>query len=192
MPLEKRSPSTLAGVLALAAVFVLAAFFVIVPDAWRRTTNIFYYATQGDQPAQPLDYTHRRHAGIRKIPCLYCHAGIDRGAKAIVPSLSMCMNCHMAIPAKGRPKLQQLVAWYGTGTAVEWTKVHDLPDFVRFNHRQHLAAGVVCQTCHGPIQDMNVVQQWAPLTMGWCVNCHRDSTATGRHNAPVTCQTCHY
>jgi len=192
MPLERKSISTFAGVLALLAVVVLAAFFAIVPDAWRRTSNLFYYANQGYQPAQPLDYNHKLHAGQRKIPCLYCHAGIDRGSKGVLPSMEVCMNCHAAIPTKDRPKLKQLVEWYNQGTPVEWTKVHDLPDFVRFNHRQHQAAGVTCQTCHGPIQEMNVVQQWSPLTMGWCINCHRDSTATGRHNAPTTCQTCHY
>jgi len=189
---ENRSLSTLAGVVLVLAAVVVASFFAVVPDAWRKTGNLFFYANQGYQPRQPLDFNHKLHAGQRKIPCLYCHAGIDRGATGLVPSLDICMNCHASIATKDRPKLKTLVDWYNSGKPVQWTNVHDLPDFVRFNHRPHLAKGVACQNCHGPVESMTVVEQWAPLTMGWCVNCHRDSTATGRHNAPTTCQTCHY
>lgn len=192
MSTENRSLTTLAGVVVVLAAVTVAAFFAVVPDAWRKTGNLFLYANQGYQPRQPLDYNHKLHAGQRQIPCLYCHAGIDRGATGVVPSLDVCMNCHSAIPTKDRPKLKNLVDWYNSGKPVVWTNVHDLPDFVRFNHRQHLAKGVACQTCHGAVENMTVVEQWAPMTMGWCVNCHRDSTATGRHNAPTTCQTCHY
>jgi hypothetical protein len=155
---------------------------------------------QGYQPAQPIFYSHRVHAGINQISCLYCHSNALLSRHATVPPLNVCMNCHAAIneyskgpklyredgsEVDGTAEIQKLYSFVGydpkTSTyhtedarPVEWVKIHNLPDHVFFSHSQHTAAGKVqCQTCHGPIQTMDEVHQFAPLSMGWCINCHR-------------------
>ena len=155
---------------------------------------------QGYQPVQPIFYSHRVHAGINQISCLYCHSNALVSKHATVPPLNVCMNCHAAIndytkgpklyredgsEVDGTAEIQKLYSYVGydpktstyhteNATPVEWIKIHNLPDFVFFSHSQHTAAGKVqCQTCHGPIQQMDEVHQFAPLSMGWCVNCHR-------------------
>ena len=155
---------------------------------------------QGYQPVQPIFYSHKVHAGINQISCLYCHSNAMDSRHATVPPLNVCMNCHAAIndytkgpklyredgtEVDGTHEIQKLYAYVGydpkTGKynteyakPVEWTKIHNLPDHVFFSHAQHTKAGQVqCQTCHGPIQEMDEVKQFAPLSMGWCVNCHR-------------------
>ncbi len=155
---------------------------------------------QGYQPIQPIFYSHRVHAGINQISCLYCHSNAMDSRHATVPPLNVCMNCHAAIndyshgpklyredgtEVDGTQEIQKLYSYtgydpktqkYNTEDAkpVEWIKIHNLPDHVFFSHAQHTKAGQVqCQTCHGPIQEMDEVKQFAPLSMGWCVNCHR-------------------
>jgi len=155
---------------------------------------------QGYQPEQPIFYSHKVHAGVNQISCLYCHSNALDSKHATVPPLNVCMNCHAAIndytkgpklyredgsEVDGTAEIQKLYSYtgydpktsrYNTATAkpVEWIKIHSLPDHVFFSHAQHTKAGKVqCQTCHGPIQEMNEVKQFAPLSMGWCVNCHR-------------------
>lgn len=155
---------------------------------------------QGYQPVQPIFYSHRVHAGINQISCLYCHSNALVSKHATVPPLNVCMNCHAAIneytkgpklyredgsEVDGTEEIQKLYSYTGydpkTSTyhtenakPVEWIKIHSLPDYVFFSHAQHTAAGKVqCQTCHGPIQQMDEVHQFAPLSMGWCINCHR-------------------
>jgi len=163
--------------------------------------------TKDYQPEQPIFYSHKVHAGTNQISCLYCHGGAWESKQASVPSLNVCMNCHAAIneygakseklyrengeEVDGTAEIQKLYSYAGydpktgkytkTGTPVEWTKIHNLPDHVFFSHAQHIRAGKVqCQTCHGPIQEMNEVKQFAELSMGWCINCHR----TTRVNFP--------
>jgi hypothetical protein len=180
-----------------------------------------YYTIQGAiglgrtkdyQPEQPIFYSHKVHAGINQISCLYCHGNAWESKHAAVPSLNVCMNCHMAIndykgqlklyredgsEVDGTAEIQKLYSYTGydpkagkytqPGKPVEWIKIHNLPDHVFFSHAQHIRAGKVqCQTCHGPIQEMNEVKQFAELSMGWCINCHRttkvnfpDSTGNG-------------
>ncbi|HEV3415133.1 MAG TPA: c-type cytochrome [Puia sp.] len=155
---------------------------------------------QGYQPVQPIFYSHKVHAGINQISCLYCHSNALASKHATVPPLNVCMNCHAAIneytkgpklyredgsEVDGTAEIQKLYAHVGydpkagiyhpeQATPVEWIKIHNLPDHVFFSHAQHTAAGKVqCQTCHGPIQQMDEVHQFAPLSMGWCINCHR-------------------
>jgi cytochrome c551/c552 len=155
---------------------------------------------QGYQPEQPIFYSHKVHAGINQISCLYCHSNALDSKHATVPPLNVCMNCHAAIndyshgpklyredgsEVDGTAEIQKLYSYvgydpktsrYNTENAkpVEWIKIHNLPDHVFFSHAQHTKAGKVqCQTCHGPIQEMNEVKQFAPLSMGWCINCHR-------------------
>lgn len=150
------------------------------------------------QPEQPIYYSHKVHAGKNQISCLYCHGGAGEGKHANIPSVNSCMNCHMAIneytgekiyredgkEVDGTAEIQKLydyAGWDGKaytkkGKPVEWIKIHNLPDHVYFNHSQHTIAGkVACQTCHGNIQEMGEVKQFAELSMGWCVNCHRES-----------------
>lgn len=153
---------------------------------------------QGYQPQQPIFFSHRVHAGLNQISCLLCHGDAWTSKKASVPSLNFCMNCHAAITvyhgerlyrpdgARVDPneELNKLFQHTGydpdkgkythPGTPVEWIQIHNLPDHVFFSHAQHVHAGKVqCQTCHGPVQDMDEIYQFAPLSMGWCINCHR-------------------
>ncbi|PSL49547.1 quinol:cytochrome c oxidoreductase pentaheme cytochrome subunit [Chitinophaga niastensis] len=149
-------------------------------------------------PAQPIFYSHKVHAGINQINCLYCHAGAEKSKHAMIPSENICMNCHKAIKEYSGPelvtaegkkvngteeiaKLYDYVGWdpeagkyTKPGRPIEWTKIHNLPDHVYFNHSQHVVAGKQqCQTCHGAITEMDEVHQFADLSMGWCINCHR-------------------
>lgn len=144
---------------------------------------------QGYQPAQPIKYDHSLHAGKHKIDCQFCHTAAARGKQAGIPSLNTCMNCHKQIssgPTYGTTEIQKIydaVGWdpdqkkyVRPAKPVEWVRIHNLPDHVYFNHSQHVVAGkVACQTCHGPIETMQEVRQFAPLSMGWCVNCHRQT-----------------
>lgn len=160
-------------------------------------------------PTQPIYYSHKVHAGVNQISCLYCHGGAQFGKQANIPSVNVCMNCHMAVKEyKGDPiiredgiqvdgtkEIQKLYSYAGWNPEtnsynadkngdgqpdgarpIEWVRIHNLPDHVYFNHSQHVVVGKQqCQTCHGNIQDMNEVYQFADLSMGWCVNCHRDT-----------------
>ena len=161
---------------------------------------------QGYAPVQPIHYSHKIHAGDNKIECTYCHSSARVSKHSGIPSLNVCMNCHKSIyEYTGNPegpsaedlangytnefytgeikKLYKAVGWdeenqryTGESYPVEWVRIHNLPDFVYFNHSQHYSvAGVECQTCHGPVEEMEVMYQYAPLTMGWCINCHRET-----------------
>jgi hypothetical protein len=152
------------------------------------------------QPTQPIYYSHKVHAGTNQINCLYCHNGAWDSKYSNIPSVNVCMNCHMAVKEyKGDPivredgtqvngtaEIQKLYSYAGwnpntkkydkPGSPIEWVKIHNLPDHVYFNHSQHVRVGKQqCQTCHGPIQEMPEVHQFAELSMGWCINCHRES-----------------
>ena len=155
---------------------------------------------QGYQPEQPIYYSHKVHVGDNQISCLYCHGNAQDSKHATIPAVNVCMNCHMAVKDYGgKPltredgtavnangEIQKLYKYAGwnpdtktydkPGKPIEWVRIHSLPDFVYFNHAQHVKVGrVQCQTCHGEIQKMGEVAQFADLSMGWCVNCHRNS-----------------
>jgi hypothetical protein len=138
-------------------------------------------------PEQPIDYSHKLHAGDLQIPCQFCHTYARRSKSAGIPSLEQCMACHNVI-APTKERIQQITKAYDSQEPIEWVKVHDLPDFVYFSHKQHVAAGFECQECHGPVEEMEVLYRHAPLTMGWCVECHRDNMDKG---AQVDCLICH-
>lgn len=165
---------------------------------WLTEAGISLGRQQGYQPEQPIFFSHRVHAGLNQISCLLCHGNAWESRQASVPSLNFCMNCHAAITVyHGEPltradgtrvdpnqEIQKLFEYTGfdpakgrytrEGRPVEWVRVHNLPDLVFFSHAQHVVAGKVqCQTCHGEIQKMDEVYQFAPLSMGWCINCHR-------------------
>jgi mono/diheme cytochrome c family protein len=164
---------------------------------------------QGYQPEQPIFYSHKVHAGVNQISCLYCHSFATTGKHANIPSVNVCMNCHQNIneysgtagklfredgtEVDGTAEIQKLYdyagwdpktrAYTGKGHPIEWIRIHNLPDHVFFSHAQHTNAGKVqCQTCHGEIQKMDEVHQFAPLSMGWCINCHRTTAVQFKDN----------
>ena len=162
---------------------------------------------QGYEPIQPIHYSHRIHAGDNGIDCKYCHSAARVSKHSNIPSLNVCMNCHKNISevaestlAEGNEfginyndeiqKLYDAVGWdkatqsyTGKTNPVKWVRIHNLPDFVYFNHSQHVAvAGVECQTCHGPVEEMEIMSQHSPLTMGWCINCHRETNVKVEDN----------
>lgn len=139
----------------------------------------------GYHPEQPIAFNHQIHADKRKIPCEYCHSSARRSIVAGIPSVNTCMGCHKFVATDKEP-IKMLAAKAEKNEAMEWTKVHDLPDFVRFTHKRHVAAGLACQECHGKVEEMGTASQQAPLQMGWCVSCHEQKGAS------LQCYTCHY
>lgn len=143
---------------------------------------------QGYAPAQPIAYSHQLHAGQYEIQCQYCHTGVEIGKSANIPSANICMNCHMHIQNVGgqegiSPEIAKLYDAYDNNRPIEWVRVHNLPDLAYFNHSQHVVVGgIECQTCHGPIEEMEVVYQHSALTMGWCIDCHRNTEINSQGN----------
>ncbi len=147
---------------------------------------------QGYQPTQPIAFSHKIHAGQYEIDCNYCHTGVRKSKAANIPSANICMNCHSAIKTES-PEIAKIykaidydpsTGEYGENTQpIEWVRVHNLPDLVYFNHSQHVkVGGQECQTCHGSIEEMDVVYQYSTLTMGWCINCHRETDVNTKGN----------
>jgi len=161
---------------------------------------------QGYQPIQPIHYSHKIHAGDNGIDCKYCHSSARVSKHSGIPSLNVCMNCHKSIyevsPETATEeyskefydgeikKLYDAVGWddaeqkyTGNTKPVKWVRIHNLPDFAYFNHSQHVTvAGLECQTCHGPVEEMEIMYQFSPLTMGWCINCHRETNVKVQDN----------
>ena len=127
----------------------------------------------GYAPEQPVPYSHALHVGELGMDCRYCHVGVESAAQATIPPTQTCMNCHELIKSDSE-KLAPVRESFASGMPVPWVKVHDLPDFVYFNHSIHISSGVGCVSCHGRIDQMEVVRQDKALTMGWCLECHRD------------------
>jgi len=155
---------------------------------------------QGYAPAQPVKYSHAVHAGAMQVPCLYCHAGAERGRYAGIPPASICLNCHKQI-LPDNPEVLKVITAVEQNQPIAWVRVHNLPDFAYFNHSPHVQAEITCQTCHGPVESMGRVTQSAPLTMGFCLDCHRKGTASRGRGAPVPaaqanrltdCAVCHH
>lgn len=139
---------------------------------------VFYYFSPkytdvGYRPKQPVPFSHKLHAGDLGMDCRYCHAGVEVSAHAGVPPTQTCMNCHKLVLPNSEKLLPIRESW-ATGKPMLWVKVHKIPDFAYFNHAAHLRAGVGCETCHGVIKQMEVVMQKKPLSMGWCLDCHRN------------------
>jgi hypothetical protein len=178
------------------------------PETWR----------VGYSPKQPVAFSHRLHAGELGMDCRYCHNSVENAAFAAIPPAATCMNCHLYI-APESPKLMPLRESYAAGVALPWVRVHDLPDYVYFNHSAHVTRGVSCVSCHGRIDQMEQVYQAKPLSMRWCLECHRnpdpylrppesvtdldwvpeeDAAVVGRRvrerfniNPSTSCSTCH-
>ena len=138
---------------------------------------------QGYAPKQPIAFSHKLHAGQYQIDCNYCHTGVRKSKSANIPSANICMNCHGQILTES-PEIQKIYAAIENNRPIEWVRVHNLPDLAYFNHSQHVEVGNQdCQTCHGEIEEMEVVEQFAPLTMGWCINCHKETNVNTKGNA---------
>jgi hypothetical protein len=161
---------------------------------------------QGYAPSQPIAFPHKVHAGDNKIPCLYCHYAARTSRHAGIPPESLCMNCHSMLE-KQTSEIEKLLEAVQQQRPIKWVKVHNLPDFVYFNHSQHVLSKIACQRCHGPVEKMDRVQQVSPLTMGWCLDCHRQQahlpvgdiqrsmTALSHQPKPAAgldCASCHY
>ncbi len=177
-----------------------------------KTVNVGY------QPVQPVPYSHAIHVGKLGMDCRYCHSTVEQSAMAAVPPTATCMNCHERILTQS-PKLLPVRESFASGKSIPWVRVHDLPDYVYFNHSAHVQRGVGCVSCHGRIDKMTEVYQAKPLNMGWCLECHRapeknlrpkelvtamdwqpegDPVALGSKlreenhiNPPTDCSTCH-
>lgn len=149
----------------------------------------YYFSPQftdvGYAPPQPVAYSHQIHAGKLGMDCRYCHSSVEVSAHANVPPTQTCMNCHNQVK-KNSLALQPVRQSWATGQPIAWTKVHHLPDYAHFNHAVHVTTGVGCETCHGRIDQMAVVQQTQPLSMGWCLECHRQPELYLRPPAEVT------
>lgn len=168
------------------AVLMLVALLAV--GGWKTMWNVGVHT--GYQPVQPIKFSHQLHAGVNKIECQYCHGGAFKSKNASIPSANVCMNCHNTITGSEHydgetspeiAKIYRALDWnpetrtYGNNPKpIQWVRIHNLPDFAYFNHSQHVTvAGVECQTCHGPIETMEEVYQYSPLTMKWCVDCHK-------------------
>ncbi len=162
-------------------------------------------SNEGYAPEQPIPFSHKLHAGQYKMACTYCHSNAEKSSHATIPALATCMNCHSVVKTDS-PHIQKIRKAYEEGRAIEWVRIHELPDHAHFPHKRHIAKGISCQTCHGPVEEMDRVYQYAPLNMGWCLNCHRGETTPKNvlqatypneknpHGpvASVSCSVCHY
>lgn len=210
----------------LTVILLIGLFFSLINlvsgmSSWRLPDREESYS-----PRQPIDYSHRLHAGELQIDCQFCHTAADKSRHAGIPSTDVCMKCHevvttsfdtyqaelkLADQENRKPnqlvsaELRKLYNFQGLDdslkpseipSSIPWVRVHNLPDYVYFDHRAHVAAGVTCQRCHGPIESMERVRQVESLSMGWCLDCHRDATKNGIDGNPVhastSCAACHF
>ena len=165
-------------------------------SGWDALFNIGVY--QGYKPGQPIKFSHKLHAGVNQIACEYCHSGVLKSKVAGIPTVNVCMNCHKGITSGPQfqeaeiQKIYDAAGWNKTSqkydkdpTPIVWNKVHVLPDFVFFSHQQHVVAGKQeCKNCHGDLTKMDVAQQFSPLTMGWCIECHNKTEVPGMKENP--------
>ena len=165
--------------------FIFIVIFLFSAIAFKVViNNLFAVGVQiGYAPKQPIAFSHKIHAGQYEIDCNYCHTGVTKSKSANIPSPNICMNCHSAVKTESA-EIQKIYAAIESDTPIEWVRVHNLPDLAYFNHSQHVeVGGIECQTCHGPIEEMDVVRQHSLLTMGWCIDCHRKTDVNTKGNA---------
>lgn len=178
-------------VVPLGVLFVLATMVVV---GW--AVEPARYAV-GYAPEQPIPFSHRVHAGLNHVPCQYCHTNADRSRDATIPAFQTCMNCHRAIVMADSNYIKKAVLDpLKSDTIMAWRRVYHLPDYVFFDHRSHVNAGVQCQTCHGAVQTMDVVSRVMNMRMGQCLACHRDPGQYLPPDSPIKkgptdCTACH-
>lgn len=162
---------------------------------------VTYYVSRAERdgvgytPDQPINFSHKLHAGDMKIDCQYCHTGVETTRFATIPSTQLCMNCH-AVARTDRPDIIKLTEYYNSGKPIPWSRIHRIPDYAYFNHSSHITAGIQCQSCHGDIQNMEKVGQVNPFTMGACLDCHRNPEQKMPYlkqvkQGPDYCWACH-
>jgi len=194
----------LAGIKKLAKnkkfVFFVLICVSIAGGSWTWVTMWNTNVHQGYQPVQPIKFPHDLHAGVMQINCQYCHSGAYKSKNASIPSLNICMNCHKVVDRRVGAKapseeIQKIYTALGYDTQtqkydstkarpIQWIRIHNLPDFAYFNHSQHVKVqGLKCQTCHGPVETMKEVYQYSPLTMKWCIQCHKRTDVNMKGNA---------
>lgn len=210
LPTKKETPLFRSKV----TIAITSIILLILAGYWIVNGAVNMGRQQNYMPKQPIFYSHKVHAGVNQINCLYCHAGAEKSRQAMIPSTNVCMNCHKQISeytgteklvtyegkeVNGTEEIQKLYKAAGWDPAtkqykrdaagnimaspIEWIKIHNLPDHVYFNHSQHVAVGKVqCQSCHGAIQEMDEVHQASDLSMGWCINCHRQTAVQFKEN----------
>ena len=139
---------------------------------WQGSTFSWLGNQQGYEPVQPINFSHKIHAGDNQIACLYCHSAAEKSTVAGIPAASTCMNCHSQI-RKDSPEIQKITQAIESNKPIEWARIHRLPDHAAFDHSRHVSAGIKCQQCHGPVETMERVRQFETLSMGMCVACHR-------------------
>jgi hypothetical protein len=204
---ERRKWTAIPGLLAL-------AIGAVVLSAYSGASS-----SQNARPVQPIDFPHPKHAGDSSkgglgMNCLYCHNTANKSPDPGMPAVSTCIGCHLVVAA-GKPEIQKLMQYYGGGHGkpIPWVRIHKVPEYVRFPHMRHVNVGVTCQTCHGEVQKMDRVYQYASLNMGWCVKCHVNgydpaeglraagyssdtsrtvTPAADRKKARYDCANCHY
>lgn len=140
--------------------------------------------SKGYKPEQPIKFSHVNHVQRVKMECQYCHWNVDKAAYAAIPEVETCMGCHKYVKTDS-PEIKKLTEYHAKGEPVPWVKVHVMADYVRFNHKRHVKAGVNCQECHGQVPNMVAVERVSSMKMGWCISCHRDKGAS------IDCATCH-
>jgi hypothetical protein len=164
-----RSANTISRISIFGAVFFVAAlltlFDVVNRSPWTTGAHV--------AKEQPIQFSHERHVAGNGIDCRYCHTSVETSAFAGIPPTKTCMNCHSQIFSNS-PFLEPVRASFRSGKSIEWMRVHDLPDFVYFNHGIHINKGIGCTTCHGPVDRMPLMRQEASLQMSWCIDCHRN------------------
>jgi hypothetical protein len=177
-----RARKALAGIAAVAA---LAATGVIAMTAIQATSGS---VAESDQP---IAFPHDLHAGTNNIPCMYCHYSADKSVDAGIPAVQVCAGCHLQ--PNGTPwfradsvGIRQIAAYWQQGIPIPWVRIYDLPDHVHFPHMRHVKAGLACQECHGPVEEMRVIEKYSSLQMGWCIDCHRTLAVR------TDCTVCHY
>jgi mono/diheme cytochrome c family protein len=169
--------------------FIFIVLFLVGALGFKAVINGLYSIgiQQGYAPKQPIAFSHKIHAGQYEIDCKYCHVGVMKNKSATIPSVNICMNCHNQIKVgtiSGEGEIAKITDAWQNNKPIEWVRIHNLPDLAYFNHAQHVnVGGVECQTCHGPIQEMDVVRQHSLLTMGWCIDCHRKTDVNTKGNA---------
>lgn len=178
--------------------FIFLVVFIVAGVSFKAVIDGLYSigVQKNYEPKQPIAFSHKIHAGQYEIDCKYCHTGVLRGKQANIPAVNVCMNCHNQIRKgtnTGEVEIAKIFAaagfdpntstYTGNTKPIEWVRIHNLPDLAYFNHAQHVnVAGIECQTCHGPIQEMEVVKQYSLLTMGWCIDCHRKTEVNTKGN----------
>jgi hypothetical protein len=147
--------------------------------------DIFTKYARGYKPEQPIKFSHKIHVGKNKMECQYCHSGVSKSSFATIPSVESCMGCHNVVKTDS-PEIQKLKGYFERKEAIPWVPVNNMPEHAHFNHERHVKAGVGCQSCHGQVQEMEVVEKVSSLKMGWCLTCHRE------RGASIDCAVCHY